>query len=249
MNNTLYQIPRILAILVMIGLFSLIGIGNPIMLPIFAVFFTIVFAVIYFLHRTAVSNREGTGTSSTAMRIMQIISVVVFIGVLSLIGLMNNPLWIPVWAVLITAISVLIWLSVKNRQRHSELTSSNPILKTILAAVLAGLAILLPFWIAWKGNFIQLPEAGLALFLILSLLGVIVFAGLMLIALHLINRKGSELGQRVVGYLLIIVASFLPGLLVTMADKTTTAIAGAYLASLLCLLLIFNANSLIRKKD
>jgi hypothetical protein len=249
MKDIWFYIPRILAVVVMIAILSLIGIGNPIMIPIYAGFFILVFGLIYFANRQASKNRDGAGTGGTLRLVLQLVGTVIFIGVFSLIGLINSPVWIAVWAVVLVAIFLLVFLTIHRRQRHSEYVPSNPIYRKIAGVLLALLALILPLLIVWRGGFILLPEAKIALAVLAALAGIVVYIALTLIAVMLINRQGSDLVKQALGYLIIVAAAVLPGLLVITVDKTSTAVAGAYFSALVALIIAFYAQAMILSKE
>lgn len=245
MKNTMFNITRILAVAVMIGALSLIGAGNPKVLPFSVLFFVAVFVIVYLLNSNAKKNeREGkAGTGAKPM--LQVIAVVLFVAVASILGFMRHGIlgYVVMFAVL-TIILGLIYLSIKNRQHHFELTASNPLLNKVLSVVMGILAIGLPVLIVLTGKLFKIEPATVVITIIASL----VFIALIVLALILINRRGGG-GPTLIGYILVILAAVLPGIMVLMATNDSSAFAKTYLAALVAAVLAYFSLNLVYKID
>ena len=97
----------------------------------------------------------------TFFKIKQIASLVIFIAVLSVMGMITGrPVMMLAYAGVFLLMSLIIYLILKNRQRHFEVISKpNTILKTVVAAILMLLAIITPVLIALRSSVINLPES------------------------------------------------------------------------------------------
>jgi hypothetical protein len=57
----------------------------------------------------------------------------------------------------------------------------------------------------------------------------------------MINKWGAASTYRILGYVLIVLATLLPGIMVMLISRTSLAFAGAYMASLIALVLTYFA--------
>lgn len=245
MKNTLFNVTRILAVIVMIGVLSMIGAGNPKALPFYVLFFVAVFAIIYLLNKNAKRNEREGKSGAGAKPMMQIIGVVMFVAIVSILGLLRHGvLGYIVMFILFTAILALIYLTIKNRQRHFELTPSNPALKRILSIVMGILAVAFPLLIVITSKLF-VPAATP---IIITLVAILVFIALIVLALTLVNRRGDS-GSVVIGYILVILAAILPGIMVLMVTKDSGAFAITYLAALVAAVLAYFTSNLITPVD
>ncbi len=237
MKNTLFNITRVLAVIVMIGALSLVGAGNPKALPFYVLFFVAVFAIIFLLNKNAKRiEREGK-SGAGAKPVLQIIGVVLFVAIVSILGLLRHGiLGYIVMFILLSALLAVIYFAIKNRQRHFELTASNPGIKKLLGVILGVLAIGLPLLVVITSK-IYTPAA---LPIIITLVAVLVFIALIVLALILVNRKGDT-GSKVLGYVLLIIAAVLPGIMVLFATRDSSAFAMTYLAALVAAVLAYFA--------
>lgn len=186
--------------------------------------------------------------SDTMFKVKQIISLVIFIGALSLMGMITGrPVMIAAYAAVFIAVAVLMFFIIKNRQRHFEITSTdNTLLYRIIGIVLALLALILPVLITLRSSLIKLPtelSAGSTAGIMLG--ATVAFIALMITAVHLINRKGDNLVMQIIGFALITIAAALPGILMSMVDRTTSGIGSVYYVALAVLILAYNAYSML----
>lgn len=186
--------------------------------------------------------------SDTLFKVKQIISLVIFLGALSLMGMITGrPVMIAAYAAVFCAVAVLMFFVIKKRQRHFEVTKTdNTLLYRIIGIVLGLLALALPVLIALRSSIIKLPADLTAGSAIGIMLGVsVAFIALMVIAVHLINRKGHDLVMRIIGFALIIIAAALPGILMSQVDRTTSGIGSVYYVAMAVLILAYNSYSLL----
>ncbi|MCK9584466.1 MAG: hypothetical protein M0R69_06085 [Candidatus Cloacimonetes bacterium] len=188
----------------------------------------------------------------TFFKIKQIAGLVVFIAVLSVMGMVTGkPLMMLAYAGFFLLMSLIVYLSLKNHQRHFEVVSkSNKTLRTIMAVVFMLIAIIAPLLIAQYSEVISLPEsitAGAAVGIMLGI--TLVFIALILLAVYLINIKGQTVANRSIGYISFFVAAILPGLLMSTVNRTTMGIGSVYYVAMAVLILAYNARNLFCYQD
>lgn len=241
MKNTLFYGSRILATVIVIAALSFIGIGNPKVVPFFALFFIAVFALVYFLNKGARERDREAKSGSVVGTILQILGLVVFVGVFSALGLIHGVIGYIIWFLVIAVIVALVYLTVRKRQRHFDIVSSNPSSRNMLGIILAILAIALPLLIIFLGGAVPVAQGKQVLGTVLAIVGILLFIGLVSLALILINKKGDAASNRVLGYVLVIVAAILPGIFVLFVSQDTQAIAGAYMVALITMIFTYLA--------
>ncbi len=241
MKNLLFYGPRVLATVVFIVLLSFLGVGNPKVVPILALFFTLVFALVFFLNKMAKDSERAAKSGSALLPIMQIIGLVVFIGVLSILGFIHGIVGYLVWFVVVSIVCGGIYMMIRNHQRHFELVPTKPRAKQILATVLTLIAIALPTLMILSGDVLPMTNGVGFMAILLTILGVILFILMMGFAIIMINKWGAKSMYLFLGYALIVVAAMLPGILVMLINSTSIAFAGAYMAALLALVFSFFA--------
>ncbi len=245
MKNTLFNVSRILAVLVMIGVLSMIGAGNPKILPYFVIFFVVVFGIIYLLNKTAKQGERAGKAGAGANPVIQLIVVVLFVAIASLLGYLRHgiPGYLVVFAAL-SAILALIYLAIKNRQRHFELTDPSPVRKMILLAVMALLTLGLPLLMVITSDIYEPAFKPI----LLTVIGLLLFITLIAAALILVNRLGGRV-YSVAGYFLVILAAVLPGLFVLMQTNESQAFTTPYLAALITAVLTYLTLNMVYKID
>ena len=190
--------------------------------------------------------------SDTLFKIKQIASLIVFIGILSLMGMMTGqPLMILAYAGFFLAVVAVMFMLMRKRQRHFEISkSSSTLLPKIVGGVLIALALVAPILIAVRSNVINLP-AEMSLGAAIGIVGgvTIVFIALMLAAVYMINVRGKELSQRIIGYVVFIIAAALPGILMSRVDSTTTGIGSVYYVAMAVLILAYNGYGYLAQQD
>ncbi len=190
--------------------------------------------------------------SDTMFKIKQIVSLIIFIGALSLMGMITQqPIMILAYGVFFLAVVAVMYFLIRKRQRHFEVSKdSSPLFRRIVGIVFMALALVLPALIAVRSSVINLP-ASLSLGAALaSVLGVtVLFIALILAAVYFINFKGTELTKRIIGYVLFILGAAVPGILMSRIDGTTTGIGSVYYVALAVLILAYNGFGFIVNKE
>ena len=188
----------------------------------------------------------------TFFKIKQIAGLVVFIAVLSIMGMITgNPVMMLAYAGFFLLMSLIVYLTLRKHQRHFEVVSkSQKTVKTILAAILILLAIIAPVLIALNSSVINLPEsfttgAAVGIMLAVSL----VFIALVLLAVYMINIKGHSVANRAIGYISFLIAAMLPGILMSSVDRSTMSMGSVYYVAMAVLILAYNARSLFCYQD
>ncbi len=188
----------------------------------------------------------------TLFKIKQIAGLVFFIAILSTMGMITGrPVMMLAYAVFFLVISLVVYLTLRNNQRHFEVTrSSNTIFRKVLAAVLMLLAIVAPLFIALRSNVINLPDEMSIGLVVPMMLGLsVLFIAMVLATVVLINRKGNTFANRAIGYIVFIVASMIPGLLTSQVDSTTMGIGSVYYVAMAVLILAYNAFGLFFNQE
>ncbi|MDD3523587.1 MAG: hypothetical protein RBQ67_01700 [Candidatus Cloacimonadaceae bacterium] len=188
----------------------------------------------------------------TLFKIKQIAGLVFFIAILSTMGMITGrPVMMLAYAVFFLVMSLVVYLTLRNNQRHFEVTrSSNTIFRKVLAAVLMLLAIVTPLFIALRSNVINLPDEMSIGLVVPMMLGLsVLFIAMVLATVVLINRKGNTFANRAIGYIVFIVASMIPGLLTSQVDSTTMGIGSVYYVAMAVLILAYNAFGLFFNQE
>lgn len=188
----------------------------------------------------------------TFFKIKQIAWLVIFIAILSVMGMITGkPIMMLAYAGFFLLMSFVVYLTLRNSQRHFETVSKpNKNLRIIVAAILMLLAIIAPMLIALRTNVINLPISLTAGAVIGIMLGVtLVFIALVLLAVYLINVKGYSLANRTIGYISFLVAAMLPGILMSNVDRSTMGMGSVYYVAMAVLILAYNARNLFCHQD
>lgn len=183
----------------------------------------------------------------TIFKIKQIASLVIFIFVLSLMGMITGrPIMILAYAGFFLLMGVVVYLTLRKRQRHFEVVQSqSKTFRMVLAAALMLLAIISPLMIALRSSVINLPDEMMMSTVILLMLGsTILFIALVLATVYFINRKDSTQMQRMIGYLVFVIAALIPGILISRVDNTPMGIGSVYYVAMAVLILAYNAMGL-----
>lgn len=190
--------------------------------------------------------------NNTIFKIKQIAGLVIFIIVLSMMGMITGkPVMMLAYAAFFLAVSTIVYLTLRKRQRHFEVvTKSNRFLRLGLSAILMILAIILPLLIALRTSVINLPAEMSLTAVIGIMLGItILFILLIFGTIVMINRKGVSAKNRVIGYSLFVLASILPGLLMSKVDSTTMSIGSVYYVAMAVLILVYNSMGLFWNQE
>lgn len=189
--------------------------------------------------------------SDTLFKIKQIISLIVFIGALSLMGMVTNqPVMILAYAGFFMAVMAIMYFTMRKRQRHGDASqTNNPLFRKIAGGVLMALALFSPLLIALRTSVINLP-VDLSLGAAIAIVGGVslLFIALILLAVYMINQKGQETSKRIIGYAMLFVAAILPGLLMSRVDGTTTGIGSVYYVAMAVMILAYNGYGFLTQE-
>ncbi|HNW23899.1 MAG: hypothetical protein KA963_04055 [Candidatus Cloacimonas sp.] len=185
-------------------------------------------------------------------KIKQIITLVVFILALSLLGMISGqPVMIAGYGVFFLVVVAIMFYLTRRRQRHFEKEKeSSDIFRMILGIILLVLALITPPIIILRTNLITLPDtikSGAALAIVAGI--TILFIALTLLAVYFINNRGKQVSNRVIGYILYVIAAIVPGFLMSRVDKTTLGVGSVYYVALLVLILSYSGYGLITNRE
>ncbi|HOE55244.1 MAG TPA: hypothetical protein PLU05_05660 [Candidatus Cloacimonas acidaminovorans] len=185
-------------------------------------------------------------------KIKQIITLVVFVAVLSLLGMISGrPIMIVAYGVFFLVVVAIMFYMTRKRQRHFEkVKGSSQLFRKIFGILLMILALITPPVIILRTNLITLPEtikSGAALGIVSGV--TVLFIALTLLAVYFINYRGSEVSNRVIGYILYIIAAIVPGFLMSRVEKTTIGIGSVYYVALIVLILSYSGFGLLSNKE
>jgi len=250
MKKYMYQISRILAFVAMLAGVSMLSIGNPKNIPYFILLFAVIFALVYYLTMRSQANQRSGKAGTGTKPITQLLTVVLFVALISILGLLRHGiLGFIGWFLVIGGIFSLIYLSVRQHQRHFEIITSTPKNTKVTGIILAIISILLPVIVISFTNIVPIAKASLALSIVLSLIGTLAFVVLICLGLYLINIIGNKTSNLILGYLAIILAALLPGIILLFTSATTTACAVIYIIAIITALLAYFAfNQLVTNK-
>jgi len=179
--------------------------------------------------------------------IKQIVLTVIFLGALSLMGMITGEKYmVAVYGAAMIIISGIIFLFVRRKQRHSEISSER---SRITGIVLCALALITPLLLVLKSNVINVGDEVTAMMGVITLVVTILFIGLFALAVYLINYKGEGFAMRALGYLIVIIASLIPGILMSRFDKNTSTIGSIYYVALAVLIMSYNGINFLLPKE
>jgi len=182
----------------------------------------------------------------------KVISVLVFILALSLMGMASGkPIMILAFAGFFVVLMFFIFQFVRRNQRHFEIISqSNPKLMKAFGGLIILVAIVLPVIIFANVQLFDLGTVKLGfgiLALIVAITLVLISGGVF--AVYLINKASTTKMSKILGYLLVIVLSALPALLVIPHDRSTTGIGSVYYVTVLVAVLSWWGITLYLNKE
>lgn len=186
----------------------------------------------------------------TWFNVKKIISLIVFVVVFSLMGLATGqPLMILAYAGFFCAVIFVIYLTLRKKQRHSEVSDTKiHLIRKIIGGIMLLLALLLPEIVIARTNLINLPELNAGI--IAMIFGInILFIGLMLFAARLINTSGNKPVMSFLGYAIIIIVAAVPGLIMSGIERSTTGIGSVYYLALAVLILAWNGSTPFLTKE
>ena len=187
----------------------------------------------------------------TWFKIRQVGALVLFVLISSLAGMMTGrPVMMIAYGAFFLIITVAVLFMIKSRQRHFEISqSSNPALRIVMALIIALLALVLPLLVVNFSTFIPVPDATVVKTIGITLGLTIVFLILNAAAVWLLNIKGETTIQKVLGYLLIIIAAIIPGAVMAGFNRTTVGIGSVYYVALAVIVLAYNSYTLLVEQD
>lgn len=180
--------------------------------------------------------------------IKEIITWLIILAVFSSIGFAtDNPRkGILLWALVSVVIFAIVFVIVKNTQKRQEKVSdSSRIFKKIFGVVLILFACLLPDLTLGKAGFssaIQIIIFGLTL----------VWIAIALLGTYLINQyllKGRSIFLAFIGYIVLIIDSALPGLVMMQYDSRYNAMGTAYYLTIALAILSWTGLSMLKSKE
>jgi hypothetical protein len=182
----------------------------------------------------------------------RIIALLVFILAFSLMGIASGkPIMILAYAGFFIVVMLVIFLFVKKNQRHFEIISEKSrAMSRIIGIVMILAAIALPVFAVANLQLFELGMESIGLVtLALVLIITLVLIAAVILAVSLINKAGGTKVNRIIGYLIVIIASAVPALLVIPTDKTTTGIGSVYYVAMLVAVLSWWGLSLYSNKE
>jgi len=187
--------------------------------------------------------------NNTWFNVKQIIFLVLFILAFSAIGLMTgNPLMMLVYGVVLLAVAAIMYLTIKKRQNHIELrppASKLPALITGVVFLL--LAIAIPVLLVVFSNMLPLPAAAGSVTYVIILALTLVFIGLQIGGIFLINMLGTDPMKRGLGFGLVFLAALIPGLAMSRVDMSASSIGTAYYVALAVLIFTYSGFGLVTR--
>jgi len=185
-------------------------------------------------------------------KIKQIITLVVFIIALSLLGMISGqPVMVAGYGVFFLVVVAIMFYLTRRRQRHFEkVKESSALFRMIFGIILLVLALITPPIIILRTNLVTLPEtikSGVALAIVAGI--TILFIALTFLAVYFINNRGRKVSNRVIGYILYIIAAIIPGFLMSRVDKTTLGVGSVHYVALIVLILAYSGYGLITNRE
>ncbi|MBM4403481.1 MAG: hypothetical protein FJ042_03730 [Candidatus Cloacimonetes bacterium] len=181
----------------------------------------------------------------------KLIAILIFIAALSMMGIATGKAWmILAYAGFFVAVVAGVIFIEHSKQRHFEIVpSDNVILRRMFGGIMLILALGLPILMTTRMNLFTLPQVSMWILLLASLGVTLVFIGAMAAAVYLINFVKDELIYKIIGYALIVIASALPGLVISFFDRTTTGIGSVYYILLVVVILSYSGINLFIKQE
>jgi hypothetical protein len=182
----------------------------------------------------------------------RIIGLLIFVLAFSLLGIASGrPIMILAYAGFFIFVMGIIFLFIRHNQRHYEVISEgSQTIRKIIGIVMILVALAIP---AVAISTMQLFAMGSVITgfglvaLVLGITILMVAAGML--GVYLINRQGNGLVHKIIGYIIIIIISAIPALLVIPTDKTTTGIGSVYYLAVLVSILSWWGFNLFLNKE
>lgn len=188
----------------------------------------------------------------TFFKIRQIAALVVFIVVLSLMGMITGkPLMTLAYAGFFLLMSAVVFFTLRKKQRHFEVVhKDNRLFRKILAVILGLAGLITPLLVAQYSSVIALPAEMSGTMVVLLMLGLgILFGVLIGLTLFFINREKGSLGTTILGFVIFLIMALIPGLLMSRVDISPMAIGSVYYVVMAELVLVYNAFVLFGSKE
>lgn len=180
------------------------------------------------------------------------IGLIVFILAFSMMGLASGkPIMILAYAGFFVVVMAVIFMFVKRNQRHFEVVSpKNQKIRKILGIVLVIAAAILPLLAVMNMRLFELGVETISI----TILAIVLLATIVLIAggvfaVSLINNADNNKQKKILGYIVLIILSAIPALLVIKNDRTTTGIGSAYYLAVLVSVLSWWGFNLYSNKE
>jgi membrane-associated HD superfamily phosphohydrolase len=180
------------------------------------------------------------------------IGLVIFILAFSLMGLASGkPIMVLAYAGFFIIIMAIIFMFVKKSQRHFEIISEqNPKLRKILGIAMLLVAIILPVLAIMNMQMFELGVSTIGFgILAITLVATIVLIAGGVLAVSLINNIANSNLKKILGYILLVVLSSVPALLVIPNDRTTTGIGSVYYLAVMVAVLSWWGFNLYSNKE
>jgi hypothetical protein len=182
----------------------------------------------------------------------KILGLLFFLAIFSFLGIASgNPVMIVAYAGFFIVVMGVIFFFVKRNQRHFEIISqANPLIGKIIGVALMLIAIASPIIAISSMQIFDIGTTaiGFGTIAIVLALTLALIAGCMF-AVNLINKINSSKIHKMLGYLIVIVASAVPALMVMQHDHTTTGIGSVYYLALMVAVLFWWGFSLYQNKE
>lgn len=182
----------------------------------------------------------------------KIVGLLIFILAFSMMGIASGkPIMILGYAGFFVVVMFLIFLFVRKNQRHFEIMGGgNKTIRKIIGIVMILVAVALPVFSVTNMQLFELNVQTTLFMIILIVLAItLALIAAVIFAVFLINRAGSSLIHKIIGYVIVIIASAVPALLVIPHDKTTTGIGSVYYVAMLVAVLCWWGLSLFFNKE
>jgi len=177
--------------------------------------------------------------------VLNVISWILVIGVFSALGfLTDNPgTTLPGYTVFFLLVFAGVYLYLKNVKRKDDTDNKNKVLiRKIIGVALFVLGIITPVFMLKSADF---PTGVYILLLFITLVLVAIVLG----ATVVINNIRKNLILGIIGYLLVIVVSVIPGYLMQTYDSSYSALGTAYYIAVLVSILCWWGTSLFLRKN
>jgi len=151
---------------------------------------------------------------------------------------------VPFYLVFFVVVFLLVYLYIKTHRAHRQTDAKTiDLLHKITGIVLLVIAVLSPTMIFRSANFTTM------IYVIISLI-TLVLMGVGALAISMINSdKDNKMIARILGYLLLIIISAVPALVMISYDSSYNALGMAYYAAVLVAIFSWWGFSLYSRKD